>query len=241
MTDLFQDDPALDTIDPTKKYLEELVGEGKKFSDPEALARGKAEADLFIERLKQENVGIRNELNSRVKMEEFLDKLNSSQQAKSPDAGQQPSDQAKAETSPNLKPEDVIKLLDQREQQSKAVGNVNKVKERLQEVLGPNYTTKLKQVASNLNLSTDHLNSLASTSPEAFYKLIGLEDKKPDAFQAPMRNQMQVTGFKPENTVRDWDYYQKLKADKGVTHYWSTAVQNQLHLDAHRLGDKFKP
>jgi len=239
MTDLFQDQDINDpVIDDNKDYLTELVGEGKKFSDPKALARGKYEADLFVERLKQENLGLRNELNSRVKMEEFLDKLNSSQNTKSPDAGQQPPDQDKGST-PGLKPEDVLKLLDQREQQSKATQNVNKVKERLQESLGPNYANKLKQVANTLNLSTEHLNTLAATSPDALYKLIGLEDKKQEPFQAPPRNQMS-SSFSPTNTSRDWDYYEDLRK-KDKLKYWSPAVQNQMHQDAIRLGEKFKP
>lgn len=239
MTDLFLDQiDDLPTIDENKNYLEELVGEGKKFSDPTALARGKYEADLFVERLKQENLGLRNELNSRVKMEEFLDKLNTSSQQKSPDAGQQPSDLDKG--TPGLKPEDVIQLLDKREQQKAASQNVNRVKERLQETLGPNYANKLKQVAQDLGLSTDNLNSLASTSPDAFFKVVGIETKKEqDLFQAPLRNQMSPT-FTPKDTVKDWNYYEDLRK-KDKIRYWSTAVQNQMHQDAMRLGDKFKP
>lgn len=227
MTDLFQD-PNLDmpTIDESKKYFEELVGEGKKFSDPEALARGKFEADIFVERLKQENAGIRNELNSRVKMEEFLDKLNSFQKPQSPDAGQQPPDQAKVEA--GLKPEDVLRLLDQREQLSKATQNVNKVQVHLQETLGPNYATKLKQVADSLGLSKEHINNLAATSPEALYKVLGLEaGKKQDLFQAPPRSQM-TPGFQPKGTGKDWDYFEAMRKKESAK-YWSASVQNEMH------------
>jgi hypothetical protein len=41
---LEEDDLQPPQLDETKKYYEELVGEGRKFKDPEALARSKFEA-----------------------------------------------------------------------------------------------------------------------------------------------------------------------------------------------------
>lgn len=227
MTDLFQDHIDDPIIDENKDYLSELVGEGKKFSDPAALARGKYEADLFVERLKTEMSGLRNELNSRVKMEEFLDKLNSYQTPKSPDAGQQPPVGAKEDGS-KLTPEDVLKLVDQREQKQKANENVSKVMNKLQESLGPNYATKLKQVTQSLGLSQDHINSLASTSPEALYKLLGLDEKRQDLFQSPPHSQVNTLGFKSTGGNKDWKYFDDIKK-KDARKYWSTPVQNEMH------------
>lgn len=233
MTDLFQE--PLDISDENVDYLQEIAGPGKKFDRTKyesteawerAVAEGKYKGDLFAERLKQETAGLRQELNSRVKMEEFLDKLNSFQQPKSPDNGQQPSVTTKEET--GLKPEDVLKLLDQREQQSKAVQNVNRVKEHLQETLGPNYATKLKQVASTLNLSEQYLNNLAATSPEAVFKLVDVSgERKQDLFQAPPRNQM-ATQFRPQGKTLDWAHFEAIKKES-PTKYWSIPVQNQMH------------
>ena len=42
--------------EPTSpSVLGDLVGDGRKFNDVEALAKGKLEADKFIEQMKQEN------------------------------------------------------------------------------------------------------------------------------------------------------------------------------------------
>src|SRR5437773_6950457 len=39
--------------DPNKNYLEDLVGDGKKFKSPEELARGKFESDTYIKILEK--------------------------------------------------------------------------------------------------------------------------------------------------------------------------------------------
>src|SRR6478752_10635011 len=92
-----QPDPV--QIDPNKNYLEELVGEGRKFKSPEELARGKAESDLYIEHMKgrmdelrQDYTKLHNEYNAGPKLKETLDQymqeLKQSQGAQLP-SGQQ--------------------------------------------------------------------------------------------------------------------------------------------------------
>jgi len=49
--------------EPTSpSVLGDLVGEGRKFNDVEALAKGKLEADRFIEQMKQENASLKADL-----------------------------------------------------------------------------------------------------------------------------------------------------------------------------------
>src|SRR5688572_12541162 len=86
MTDLFSgsnNEPA-DSGDDNNQgsILEQLVGEGKKFADAEALAKCKAESDAFIETLKREQAELRRELDTRLSLEDFLD-----QQKATPAAG----------------------------------------------------------------------------------------------------------------------------------------------------------
>src|SRR5688500_15910791 len=71
-------------FDQDKDYFSELVGEDKKFKTPADLARAKAESDAFIERLKQENSGLRNELKTRTTMEDFMKTIKESRPTEQP-------------------------------------------------------------------------------------------------------------------------------------------------------------
>lgn len=66
MTDLFNNKPTdqapaapAQTDLPDTSYFDALVGEGKKFTSQEALARGKYESDLYVTQLQAENAGMR--------------------------------------------------------------------------------------------------------------------------------------------------------------------------------------
>ena len=60
---------------PETSYYDRMVGEGKKFKDNEALAYSNFEKDRFIEQLKREQKELRDDLNSRLNMEELVNKL----------------------------------------------------------------------------------------------------------------------------------------------------------------------
>src|SRR2546426_10450626 len=53
MTNLLDNTDLPPEVDPNKDYLAELVGDGKKFKTSQDLARGKFEADQYIEVLKR--------------------------------------------------------------------------------------------------------------------------------------------------------------------------------------------
>lgn len=248
MADLFDPTINLDltNIDPDKDYLEELVGEGKKFSDTKSLALAKMKSDEFIEQLKLEQAGLRKELNTRVKMEEFIDKLNSIQtQVKPPISNEQDALGANGEgRNQGLTQEDITKLLDnrltERERISKASQNVELVKQKLQESLGPNYATKLEQLTNSLGLSKEYLNSIASASPSAFLKLVGVDDKKQeDVFTPPPKSQFNSeprSTYTPGN--RNYKFYENMyNSDPNL--YWSAKVQNELTADRKKLGAQF--
>src|SRR6266853_6356138 len=112
--DLFQPGPN-DTqeLDPEKKFYDDLVGEGKKFKDPEALARSKIESDRFIANLLREQSEMRETLNKRINEEEFLNRLEQFSKPKSPDAGNQPPTDGTPSTA--ITPQDVEKIIETRE------------------------------------------------------------------------------------------------------------------------------
>jgi len=244
MTDLFTTDDNATTIDPNKNYYIELVGEGKKYADEAALARSRVEADAFIERLKSENSGLRNELKTRSTLEEVLDKMNNPPSHSNASSSNNQQSES-GETA--LKPEDIARLVDervvQREQDRRATENLNSVKQLLAQAYGSDYAQKLHDEASSLGLSKEYVNNLAATAPKALFRLLGIDENTTqktnnDLFTPPtsqVRNFPSSSGNGSEKTMKHYEALRK----SNPSQYWSPATQNQMHKDAARLGERF--
>jgi hypothetical protein len=242
-------------VDETKNYLEELVGEGKKFKTPQELARGKAEADAFVERLKQEqqalreeNARLQQEASSKNRLSDLLDRLEkepgttttTSQTTTSgePDGSKQV-----------ITPEKIAEIIDQRVSQREKLlieaNNLQYVKNTLTETFGPNYSETLKSKAQELSVGTEFLDSLARAQPKAFLELVGVKAGAQQATRtsptggAPASS-TNTQAFTKTNvsTDRTMSYYDKIKT-ASPKEYWSPKVQNQMHNDALRLGPQF--
>lgn len=229
-TDLFSDEFI---IDPNKNYLEEYVGEGKKYANAEELAKSRAHADAHIARIEDEQKRLREELATRLSYQDFLDQIKSmplnSQQT--PPADDQPGDKSV------LKPEEIERLVDQRLQTAEANRtanqNINTVVTKLQEVYGPNYAQHLKRQAAELGMSEQEVNTLAGRNPKALLKLLDVgEQKHTNIFQAPPRTQSTTL---PSTQKRGDSYYEKIrKEDPNL--YWTPQVQNELFASLKELG-----
>lgn len=223
---LFNDDASFE-IDPSKNYLEELVGEGKKFQTPAELARGKAESDLFISRLLQEKEEMRNELTTRIKYEEFLDKLNSVKpQSNTP---QEPPEGERRQDTSALSPEElerfVMSKINQLDVQKTATQNLNIVEDKLRQVYGPNASQKLRQQAQELGMSEDELKNLASRNPKALFKLLGVDEQRPvDRFTTPPNSQISAL---PQGGKRGKSFYDEI-FNKDRDRYFSASVQKEI-------------
>lgn len=249
MTNLFDSQTTENTPDPNKNYLEELVGEGKKFKSPEDLARAKAEADRFIEQLKTENAGIRQELSTRQTMEQLMDKIANS---KSPENTNQDNNQNPpgGEGQKTFTEEDIARLVEKRLSESEKErvfkSNLNQVVNTLKETIGPDYVTHLKAKASELGVTEEYLTRMAGETPKAFLKLVEANNPhKATTLQAGLFTppqghslpQQTASGFSPSGTPK-MSYYQELKK-KNPAEYWSPQVQNKMHKDALSLGESF--
>lgn len=250
MTNLFNSDPNTPvTPDPTKQYFEELVGDGKKFKSPEDLARAKLESDRFIEQLKGEMAGLRQDLSTRLTLEQMMDKIAATPKAPNPEPvnNQSPSN---GEGGVKLTTEeDIARIVEQRLSEAEKLrnqeANLNQVRQLLSEKYGPDFATHLKQAATNLGVGEDFLNNLAKEQPKAFLRLVEAEAPKQQSpaasglFTPPKGQNTPVngTGFSPSGD-RKQSYYDSIKQKDPAT-YWSASVQNQLHKDAIRLGEAF--
>lgn len=225
---LFNADDTNTVLDQDTNYLAELVGEDKKFKTVDDLAKGKAASDAFIAKLQEEQRVLREELATRIKYEEFLDKLDSAtRNSFENNQDDHEPDQSKQSV---MKPEDIERLLDQklrqREQQSTAMQNLNTVKAKLNEVFGPNYALRLKEQANQLGVTPEFLDNLAATQPKAFYRLLNIDStRKVDNALSPPRSEV---NFVPNTgPKKDWNYYSDLRK-KDPNLYWSPRIQNEI-------------
>lgn len=232
-------DQSTETVPEVK--IEDLVGEGKKFKTVEDLAKGKLEADRFIEKLTREQADLRNELNTRIGLTEFLDQIkNSNTQQNQPSGDNQTRNGGENATA--LTPEQIEELLDRKltakEQARIASENLRATKQKLAEAFGPNYVNKLNEEAESLGLSKEYMNNLAATAPQALFKLLGVDNKAQaqDLFTPPSNSFRGSTPSAPVDRTQTW--YNQLKA-KDPKQYWDSKTQVQMHKDAVRLGERF--
>lgn len=244
MSDVFASQtPA---IDPAKDYLPDLVGEGKKYATPADLARAVLHKDLFINKLEDETKELRGELNTRMKMEEFVDKMSSLE--KPALVTNQEQDRSQSVEPPQVatvKPEDVSKTVDailaERERVGQEKRNLLDVQARLTEHFGDRASQVVDDKASKLGLGKEFLKNLAATQPKAFYAILGL-DTPPRQAENPasgLRSQVNSDAFRPDvRGEKTQTYYDKLRqTDKAK--YFSQEVQVEMHKQAVKLGADF--
>lgn len=233
------------TSKQNEDLLAELVGENKKFKDVQALAKGKLEADQTIEQMKtrldelrEDNKRLFEQRKTETTLQELVDKLKT----------QQPSSGTNTPVAENvnasLKPEDYRDMARKEFQQLKAEeqsqANLNVVQQRLKDQYGDKYQTILSEQRDNLKLTAAQVNELARTSPEAFFRIMGMDaPSQNNQFQSPPRSVQRSDSFAPSTNKRTWSYYQDLKK-KDRALYYSPKIYNQMLKDAEDLGDAFK-
>lgn len=262
--DIFEDTNAdAPVIDPEKDYFEEFVGEGKKYKDSKAAGRAILEKDLFIDQLKKEAEEARQELRSRISVEEALTRIQTTNKtSQTNDSGQATShreDGNGANQDPQgITSEAIDKLVEeklkareqaasQRTAQEREEANLASVRDKLSAVYGPNFAAKVKEQADSLGVSTQFLTETGAREPRALFKLLDIteahagqrRDITDQNFSAPPRSVVNTSGVtNPGSTERTQAYYDKLRKAE-PKRYFSAEVQSQRHKDALRMGPKF--
>lgn len=234
--------------DPNKDYLQELVGEGKKFKTPQDLARGKYEADNYVKTLTMKLDEMRTDYmkldadyKARAKLEELIDQLDKNKQQ--PLSHEQPpvNDVKK----PEIDPKQIETLIDTQIKKNKLLEreqeNFNKVKDKLRERFGNNYQTQLSEQIDSLGLTVDDMNALAKKSPTAFFNALKIDEPvQTEGFQSPPRTTQRSDSFAPKGgTKRTWSYYQELKK-KDRNLYYDPKTNVQMEKDRQALGAEFE-
>lgn len=233
-------------IDPNKNYLEELVGEGRKFKSVEELARGKAESDLYIEHMKRQSdelrtdyVKLRDEYNTGPKLKEVLDQLAELKGQRAPllpEGGSQDTSVLDETKVADL----VASMLQQSKTADREAENFRKVESKLQESYGSDYKRLLKQKVSELGLEDGFVNDLAKRHPEVLFRTLGLDQARSgDNFQAPVSSSVRRDNFGTGAPQRTWSFYQKMRKDDPAR-YHDPKTKSQMFKDYQELGSRFE-
>lgn len=182
----------------------------KKYKDVTSALHGLQHSQSFISTLKNENAQLKQELermnNEVVKireLEETIRTLTSGQQA--PAKQQQPvvDQQSVAEL--------INQTLSQRELDAIRQANIRKVVSSVQSKFGDKAEQTFYDKAKEVGMSAEAINSLAAQSPEAVFRLLGLEgvEQNKQTFTAPSTQSINTLGYQPQSDTF-------IKANAGV-------------------------
>lgn len=237
MTNLFNGTSP--DIDPNKDYRAELVGEGKKYRDDQALALSKVHADALIDELKAKLEQTQQELQTQKRLEELL--TTATQRTQEPDRTHEHKPVVTEETMNDLTAEKIERLisdrLSQHEYNRQAAENANRVRKVAVEKFGDSYESALLKIGQNVGLSAEEIQKTAQERPQLLLSLIEANAPRKELFSSPPANRLNPN-IAPQNEERNWSYYQKVKA-KDPKYYESDAVQTQMDKDAQRLKASF--
>jgi hypothetical protein len=229
--------------DQTASIRAELEAKWKD-KPAEELLKAKVDSDLYIktleaqkDELRRDYLAQREELLAKAKFEEYIDQIKGT-----PKDNGTPPVVPNVNDSPKFDPDEFKKLAadtyKEFEVRKQEADNYKKVETKLKERYGDNYASALKDQGESLGLSGDEINNLAKKSPEAFFRMFGLNQSQ-DLFQAPPRGNLRNDNFSPRGApTRDWNYYQEMKKTNPKL-YLDPKIQVQMHNDAISLGDRF--
>lgn len=233
--------------DQNKDYLAELTGPGGKFdrtkyaSDQEmyqALAKGKYFGDRTLEfknnefdELRETLIAKTAEANTAAKLDELIKKYESRgniDTTNNPNVGDvnlPVIDEAKIEATVEAK----IQAIETRKTEK---ANLDIFDQRLRNSYGENAGSILKDTMNTLGISQEDLKSLAKKSPEAALNTLGLNKQRTDSFQPVPRSSIRTDSFKPETTLRDAVYWEKMR-NENMKEYFSptNSVQRMQDMD----------
>jgi hypothetical protein len=233
---------VLPTNDDTS-LRDELTSKWKDKPADEVL-KAKIDSDLYIKTLERQKDEMRQmylqqseELKAKAKFEELIDRFEKAPkdlQVASPPAN---------EDQPKFNPDEYRKIASetfQEMERSKIESdNFRKVQNKLQDKYGSNYANVLKDQQTTLGLSDTDVNTLAKKSPEAFFRMMGLNEQARESFQTPPRGSQRNDSFAPKGAPkRDWNYYMEMKKSNPKV-FLDPKIQVQMHNDAIELGEAF--
>ncbi len=230
---------------PQDSFVAKLVeAKGDNWKDPEVLAKGKLEADTYIQQLEGQLTQMREDLGKQDYAKNLLDQLqNKAAEPTTANTAMPNNDTggtSEGNTNPALSEEDLKSLVErtltERDKESVVKQNLDLVNGELEKSYGTEANAKIQEKSKELGISLQRMQEIAAESPTAFFSLLG-EAKKD--FKPMVQGSVRTEGVNMQaSTERDWSYYQKLRRENRNL-YYTPKIQRQLMEDKSRLGSKF--
>jgi hypothetical protein len=199
-----------------------LVGDTQKYKTQEELAKAYANADQFIEKLKEENRQLREQAASAKTIDEVLERM--SKQREVPEYDNSPAQ----EFNPDIVQQLVEKTLTSREQQRVKEQNLLQADKLMKEKFGDKAMDVFKQRA-NTPEKAQILMQLASTDPVEFANLFAGTPSVTNNMDTSSMNTTSVasSGGNRANIEGTKEWASKIRAED-PSKYWSQEFQYKL-------------
>lgn len=250
MSDIFSSATTEGTTTDTQQtqtkesFVDHLVGDGKKFKDIEALAKGKLEADRHISEITKTLDELRAELAKQDYAKNLLEQMSKGSEtgAEQPPPVTTSSSNTENTTQSASDIESLVeKVITAKEKNKTASQNISVVGEEMQKQYGDKTAEVLKAKSLELNMSLDRLKEIAAESPTAFFQLIGVKkmgEKTSTSTGVTTQSTIRSENFNSYSQDRTFEYYQKMRKENRSL-YYSPKIQNTMLQDRERLGDRF--
>lgn len=216
----------------------DLVGDDKKYKDPDALAKAYANIERHARTLEAENAKARAELDTL--------------QATNHSAPSEPPRQEPPKTGDNREPapsspprnEDDFRSQIKEEiralnEQERGVNNIETTARKMIEVYGNESAANeaIRKRAKELDVSVDWLRDSAARSPSAFYASMGIPSNGGTDRSTPApNNEVNFRGGSSDR--KNFEYFDRIRKDDPKL-YFSAATQREMMNQAREMGADF--
>jgi len=222
-------------------YVQKLIEEkGDSWSDPETIAKGKYEADRFIEQLKRQNEELKADLSNSQKIDQLMEMIKNQNKSPASGGGSHQTEVSLSHTEKEELSEETLRGLiaehvSQREQETTRQKNLNEVDSVLQSKYGTAANSVVNQKARELGMSLKDLEEMAAKTPKAFLRLVAPDSSTKESPVTVGTSQRSEGVSNRKTGTRDWSYYQDLRR-KSKSQYYSSQVQQQMLRDLKEMG-----
>lgn len=233
MADIFSADPV--EIDLT---FNDVVGEGKKYSDPDQLAKAYANIERHARQLEAENAEARAKLDT-------LQATNNNSNNSQPPRQDPPRQDDNPNPAPNPTPREDVDLRSQIQNEIKAVtaeerarNNIETTAQKMVDLYGSPAAANeaVRKRANELGISVDRLRDSAAESPSLFFASMGVPATGTDRSTPAPQSDYVDRGA--QGNRQNFEYFDKLRKDNPKL-YFSAATQKEMMAQARIQGADF--